>query len=165
LKTIIDKLSKLLPLLGSDKPGEADNARLAIGRLLASAKLDWHDLVTLLTETGPQVAELLRSLFEKDADVLLRLGLSGAVLFRTAERIAYADVLVGGHRMTWQLSDAGFGEWLLHQFFLERKEGSRACGDEQRDPLAERSCGLQWRTARRASTHRRIRRTDLSRPR
>jgi hypothetical protein len=121
LKTIFDKLAKLLPMLASDKPGEVFNTAQAIRRLLASAKLDFHDIVTFLAGNETQFEKLLRSLFEKDADVLLRLGLA-STLFHTAERIPYADVLVGGHRMTWQLSDVGFGEWLLHQFFLERQK-------------------------------------------
>jgi hypothetical protein len=37
-------LSKLIPLLGSDKPGEVVATASAIGRALRGAGLDWHDL-------------------------------------------------------------------------------------------------------------------------
>ena len=44
LAPIAPKLAKLLPLLGSDKHGEVVAAALAVGRTLASAGADWHDL-------------------------------------------------------------------------------------------------------------------------
>jgi hypothetical protein len=37
-------LGKLIPLLGSDKPGEVVATASAIGRALHGAGLDWHDL-------------------------------------------------------------------------------------------------------------------------
>lgn len=40
----LPKLRKLVPLLGSDKPGEVVAAASAIGRALRGADLDWHDL-------------------------------------------------------------------------------------------------------------------------
>ena len=46
---------------------------------------------------------------------------SGAKLFHSAEGTAFADVMVDGRRQTWQLSDDGFNDWLLHQYFLERR--------------------------------------------
>ena len=122
LEKVIAKLAKLLPLLASDKDGEVVNAAQAIRRLLATVKLDFHDLVAFLTGNETQLEELLRSLFEKEPDVLLRLGLSGATLFHSAEEVTFADVMVDGWRKTWQLSDSGFGDWLLHQYFLERRK-------------------------------------------
>ena len=122
LEQVIARLAKLLPMLASDKDGEVVNAAQAIKRLLASVKLDFHDLVTFLTGNETQLQDLLRSLFEKEADALLRLGLAGAALFHSAERVAFADVVVAGGRKTWQLSDAGFREWLVHQYFLEQRK-------------------------------------------
>lgn len=43
------KLSKLIPLLGSDKPGEVVATAAAIQRTLRSVGLDWHDLSASLT--------------------------------------------------------------------------------------------------------------------
>ena len=57
--------------------------------------LDWHDIGTLLGEQKELVFELLRSLLEKDADALVRLGLTGTKLFVSAEGEAYADVAIG----------------------------------------------------------------------
>ena len=36
------KLSKIIPLLSSNQPGEVVAAAAAVGRVLAEAKLDWH---------------------------------------------------------------------------------------------------------------------------
>src|SRR5262245_32562183 len=44
------KLAKLIPRLSSDKDGEVLGAARAIGRVLASAEADWHDLVRVLTD-------------------------------------------------------------------------------------------------------------------
>ncbi|QCO16963.1 hypothetical protein D3869_16860 (plasmid) [Azospirillum brasilense] len=49
LGLIAPKLARLLPVLGSDKPGEVVNAAAAISRTLAAAGTDWHDLTALLT--------------------------------------------------------------------------------------------------------------------
>lgn len=43
------KLAALLPLLGSDKDGEALGAARAISRTLQAAGLDFHDLAKMLT--------------------------------------------------------------------------------------------------------------------
>ena len=86
LQTIIGKLAKLIPLLASDKPGEVLNAVQAIRNLLASAGLDLHDLVTLISGEEKPIVELLRSLLEKDDDVLLRLGRAGSFALPLATR-------------------------------------------------------------------------------
>ena len=41
---IAERLGKLIPRLGSDQPGEVAATVAAIGRTLARAGLDWHDL-------------------------------------------------------------------------------------------------------------------------
>lgn len=51
--TIADRLSKLVPLLGSDQVGEVGAAAAAIKRVLFSEGLDWHDVVSQLA--GPEV--------------------------------------------------------------------------------------------------------------
>ena len=105
LQTIIGKLAKLISLLASDKPGEVLNAVQAIRNLLASAGiLDLHDLVTLISGEEKPLFELLRSLLEKDDDVLLRLGRAGASLFHSQQGATFADVIVRKHRVTWQLT-------------------------------------------------------------
>jgi hypothetical protein len=42
------KISKLIPLLGSDKDGEIVAAAKAIGRTLRATGCDWHDLASLV---------------------------------------------------------------------------------------------------------------------
>ena len=41
------RLAKLIPMLGSDKPGEVTATAAAIGRVLAAAGMDWHGLAGL----------------------------------------------------------------------------------------------------------------------
>jgi hypothetical protein len=41
-------LGKLIPRLASDHPGEVAATAAAITRVLATNKLDWHDLVAAL---------------------------------------------------------------------------------------------------------------------
>lgn len=43
------RLSKIIPLLSSDQPGEVVAAAAAVGRVLAEARLDWHWLSGRLT--------------------------------------------------------------------------------------------------------------------
>lgn len=121
LEAIFPKLQKLLPHLGNDSAGEADAARCAINRLLASVKLDWHDLTIFLSDKKEPVLEILNRLFEKDQDILMRLGLAGAAFFCSAEG-AFADVMVDGHRNTWPVSDSEFSDWLLNQFYIEKQK-------------------------------------------
>ena len=64
---------------------------------------------------------MLNRLYEKDQDALVRLGLNGATFFRSNEG-AFADVMVGRHRNTWPLSDTQFSDWLLREFFIEKKK-------------------------------------------
>ena len=48
------RLAKLLPLLGSDKPGEVVATANAIGRALKSCGADWHDLASMLDQGDVQ---------------------------------------------------------------------------------------------------------------
>ena len=45
------KIVKLIPLLGSDKPGEVLATVAAIDRRLKATNRDWHDLAEALTDT------------------------------------------------------------------------------------------------------------------
>ncbi|WP_237482647.1 hypothetical protein [Lichenibacterium dinghuense] len=54
---IADRLSKLIPRLASDQAGEVVATAAAIGRTLAGAGLDWHDLAARLT--GQTLTDLL----------------------------------------------------------------------------------------------------------
>jgi hypothetical protein len=120
LESIFPKLQKLLPHLGNDNAGEAEAARRKIKNLLASVKLDWHDLTQLLSDPNKPVLGMMKDLFETDRDILVRLGLAGAALFCATEG-AFADVTVDGNRNTWPLTDSEFSEWLLYQYFIEKK--------------------------------------------
>ena len=122
LEAIFERLTKLLPHLGNENQNEADNARQKITRLLKSVGLDWHDIGALLGEQKDSVFELLRSLLEKDADALVRIGLTGTKLFVSADGVAYADVAIRENRSTMSLLSSDFSNWLLHQFFLERRK-------------------------------------------
>ena len=48
------KLTKLVLLLGSDKPGEVVAAAAAIGRTLHAGGADWHDLAEVISRPGPE---------------------------------------------------------------------------------------------------------------
>lgn len=51
---LCSRLSKLLPMLSSDKEGEIVAAAGAITRTLTSAGFDWHDLTNRLSMPTPQ---------------------------------------------------------------------------------------------------------------
>jgi hypothetical protein len=53
LAIVAPKLSKLIPLLGSDQPGEVVAAATAIHGLLKKAGCDFHDLVAIIEKPSP----------------------------------------------------------------------------------------------------------------
>ena len=57
LAALAPKLSKLVLLLSSDKPGEVTAAPAAIDRALKAADASWHDLARQLTEPQAIVIE------------------------------------------------------------------------------------------------------------
>jgi len=77
---IAPKLTKLLPLLGSDKDGEVLATVSAIGRLLSTAHLDWHDLAALIEHgyatparpqtNGPRWQDMAKDLLARGSFVL-----------------------------------------------------------------------------------------------
>lgn len=54
----------------------------------------------------------------KQADVLISLA-EDAALFHTPDKVAYADVMVEGHRETLSVRSKGFRFWLTRQFYQE----------------------------------------------
>ncbi len=70
LATVTTKLSKLIPLLGSDQPGEVVAAATAIHRTLQSAGCDFHDLVAVIESPPP--AARPRTDFHSEPDVDLQ---------------------------------------------------------------------------------------------
>jgi hypothetical protein len=114
LESILPKLQKLLPHLGNANANEAEVARQKINGLLASVKLDWNDLATLLADKQ----EPLR-LFAKEPDILVDLALSGAELFCSPDEKPFADVIVHEYRNTWPLNSDQFNDWLTYRFFTE----------------------------------------------
>jgi hypothetical protein len=55
---------------------------------------------------------------EKDVDVLLRLA-GETSLFCDRAGVAYADVVVDAHRVTWPLASREMADWLFYQFYRE----------------------------------------------
>lgn len=64
--TDLHRLAKLVPILGSDKPGEVQAAVSAIGRLLAVDGNDWHDLAAAMVRgwTVPAKSPVATSEYE-----------------------------------------------------------------------------------------------------
>src|SRR5262249_2759588 len=124
LKTIFAKLAKLIPHFANDNDGEALAALRKATRLLASAKLDWHDLTTLLAGEPQSVLELLMSLLgKKDVDSLLHIARERATFFRTASSDVYATV--NGEVLSVNAT-GGFCDWLWDAFISENKRAPTA---------------------------------------
>lgn len=77
-------------------------------------------------------------------DVLLNIA-SAARLFHTSDSVAFADLIIDGHRETWPVRSKRFGAWLRQQYY------ERTWDAPQRQPSRPRS--MCWRH-RRNSTHR-----------
>ena len=121
LESVLPRLQKMLPHLGNANANEAEAARQKINGLLASVKLDWHDLATLLAGEQESLAAMLHRLFAKDSDILVDLALSGAEFFCSPDGKPFADVLVHECRNTWLVTSNDFDEWLTHRFFTEKR--------------------------------------------
>lgn len=59
-----DRLAKLIPLLSSDQPGEVVATAAAIGRVLPTLGLTWHDLAQAAARAG-EPADPLETLLER----------------------------------------------------------------------------------------------------
>jgi hypothetical protein len=119
LRTIFEKLAKRIPHFGNTNDGEALAALRDATRLLASAKLDWHDILTLLTGEPQSVLDLLTALLgRKDVDVLLHLAREKATFFCTNGGEVYATV----DSEILPVNVAGeFNDWLWDAFLLDQK--------------------------------------------
>jgi hypothetical protein len=115
LMQVIGKVSKILPLLASDKAGEVSSAAGRLVEVLASVQLDLHDVTALLKEEP--VARPTNALFETDPEALLRIASDGASFFLNLDNAAYADLDVDGHRETRALTSHEFSYWLMQQFY------------------------------------------------
>jgi hypothetical protein len=147
LESILPKLQKLLPHLGNANANEAEAARQKINGLLASVKLGWPDLATLLGDKQESFAAMLHRLFAKDADILIDLALSGAEFFCSPDGKPFADVSVHGYRNTWQLTSDEFGNWLIHRYFTLKRQAPALGPMKQAirtlTAYAKFECGLQ----------------------
>jgi hypothetical protein len=121
VESILPKLQKRLPHLGNANANEAAAALRKINDLLASVKLDWPDLATLLAGQQEPLAAMLHRLFAKEPDVLVDLALSGAEFFCSPDAKPFAEVLVHGYRNTWSLASDEFNDWLTYRFYNERR--------------------------------------------
>lgn len=151
LETIVEKLGKLLPHLGNENDGEALAAVRSITTLLKKVGLDWHDLATLLRGSQPSLLEMLRSLLEKEPDVLVRLGLAGATFFCSTKGIAFAEIRIDERIETLPLASKAFGEWLVHRFFLERKKAPKLASE--RDAVRTLTAYAKYETGARCEVH------------
>ena len=124
LKTIFAKLAKLIPHFANNNDGEALSALRKATRLLASAKLDWHDLTALLAGEPQSVLELLMSLLgTKDVDLLLHIAREKATFFHSSNGTVYATI--DGEILPVELP-GGFCDWLWDAFISEKKRATTA---------------------------------------
>src|SRR5262249_17808944 len=66
--------------------------------------------------------QLLGRLFEKEIDVLIRLGYAGAAFFCSRDQeLVFADVMLNGRRVTWPVPSREFERWLRGRFWSERE--------------------------------------------
>jgi hypothetical protein len=137
---------------GSTRSGGADNSRSArafgAGRALRRAGLTYEQMCNALRSHSDAVirdwviekgdrgdGRGLRRIWDsldddaekdtkgrKQADVLIELA-AAAELFHTPDGIAFADVMVSGHRETWPVRSKGFRRWLDHRYY-ERTGGA-----------------------------------------
>jgi energy-coupling factor transporter ATP-binding protein EcfA2 len=70
--------------------------------------------------------ELLRALFEKIAEQLVRLARENADLFHDADSEPYAHAKVAGHRETYYVRGRPFSLWLRQLYFKKYKAGVNA---------------------------------------
>jgi hypothetical protein len=81
-----------------------------------------EDLITSRKEFADFGGGEIFLLKEKDPDILLRLA-GEASLFCDRADVAYADIVVAGHRVTWPLASTEFADWLRHRFYIETQKG------------------------------------------
>src|SRR6267378_7099674 len=121
LEPILEKVGKLFAMLGSDNRDEVATAAVKMNEILKNAGLDLHDLWQIgWSEKKEDLAAILATLFANDVDVLLKIGQMRASYF--CNDAVFADVVVSGHRNTYLVESKAFAQWLLHEFFMEKKK-------------------------------------------
>src|SRR5882724_5825043 len=121
-QAILAKLEKWIPHLGNANPNEAAAALGKINKLLAGAKLDWHDLLGLMAspDKPSSLLDMLAKMLLGEAGLLIKLARDHATFFHHGSD-AYADVVIDGHRNTWPLSGPEFSDWLLRLYYADTK--------------------------------------------
>lgn len=99
-----------------------------LGALKKTDRSAFETLRAQLKKAGCRVTALDKAVAEESgetggrgptqADILIELA-GSAELFHTADKTAFADLDVKGHRETWPLRSKGFRRWLAHRFFEE----------------------------------------------
>jgi hypothetical protein len=127
LNQIVDKLAKLLKHLTNESANERHNACDKIHELLKSVGLHGDDLSSLLKAAHEQDSpmDIMARLLMKDDELLLKIALEVGTFYNSPQGVAYADLVVNGHRQTMALSDPEFTQWLTHQFFREKQKAPK----------------------------------------
>lgn len=125
---ISDPLDGLVAKSAKD-PGAAF-APEALERLIALKNEDraaFEALRAKLKKAGCRVTALDKAMADDageggrgptQANILIEIA-GAAELFHSAERVAFADVMINDHRETWQVRTKGFRHWLARRFFEE----------------------------------------------
>ena len=125
---IRDPLDDLVEKSAED-PGAAFTPEV-LERLIAVKKEDragFESLRARLKKARCRVAALDHAMSDKSGDggrgptqvdILINLTVA-AELFHSADRTAFADVMINDHRETWPVRMKGFRLWLVRQFFEE----------------------------------------------
>lgn len=112
LATVAPKLSKLIPLLGSDQPGEVVAAATAIHRTLQSAGCDFHDLVAVI-ESPPPAAQP-RSEFDSGSEIdpleMAEFCCRHMAILKDKER-QFVQQMQRNAALEWRISERQ-GQWL-----------------------------------------------------
>lgn len=103
----------------------APDAVARLRELRAEDRAAFETVRARLKKAGCRVAELDDALgpqgdgdsgASSQAELLIELA-GSADLFHTSDGIAYADILVAGHRETWPVRSKGFRRWLAQRFY------------------------------------------------
>jgi hypothetical protein len=57
----------------------------------------------------------------KQSDILIEIAVEESKLFSSPDAIAYADIIVDGHRETWPIRSRGFRFWLVGRYYAQTK--------------------------------------------
>ena len=125
---ITDPLDGLVEKCSKD-PGAAFTSEV-LKRLAALKKEDrarFEALRKQIKNAGSRVTELDKTIAKTtggggrrptQADLLIDMA-APADLFHAPDGTAYADIVVDGHRETWQVRTRGFRRWLVREFFQQ----------------------------------------------